>query len=95
MYLYMFVSGEERIPFESTILHMLAQLILPLLQQVGRHDNQGGLDGNSLPFIMFMLLQVLDRPRSRRGVGQDEHQTLKGFAQALQLAGRQPEVTQC
>lgn len=69
-------KGGRRIPCECTVLDMLAQLILPLLQQVGWHDNQGGLDGHSLPFIMLLLLQVLNRPGGRRGVGQDEHEAL-------------------
>lgn len=69
-------KGQGRVPCECTVLDMLAQLILPLLQQIGGHDNQCGLDGHSLPFIMLLLLQVLDRPGSRRGVGQNEHEAL-------------------
>ena len=70
-------------PFESAILHMLGDLILPLLQQVGWHDNEGGLDGHSLTFVMCVLVQVLHRPGSRRRVGQYQHQALQCFAQSL------------
>ena len=67
-------------PFERpwAVLHMLSHLILPLLQQVGRHDNEGGLDRHRLPLPLVLLLplQVLNRPGRRRGVGQDEHEAL-------------------
>ena len=65
-----------RSPFECTILHMLAQLVLPLLQQVGWHNNQRGLDGHRLPLVVLLLLQLVNRPGGRRRVGQDEHQAL-------------------
>ncbi len=65
---------------------MFGELILPLLQQISRHDNEGGLDGHRLPLVMIVLVQVVDRPGSRCRVGQDEHQALEGFAQALAQA---------
>jgi len=55
---------------------MLGELILPLLQQVGRHDNEGGLDGQRLPLAMVVLVQIQYWPGSRSWVGQNQHQTL-------------------
>ena len=62
---------------------MLGQLILPLLQQVGGHDNEGGLDRHSLPLVVVVLVQAEHRPARWRWVGQDKHQTLQGLPQAL------------
>ena len=47
------------------MLHMLAKLVLPLLQQVGWHHNEGGLDRHWLPLVMaclVVLVQILNRP---------------------------------
>ncbi len=63
-------------PLEGPLLHMLGELILPLLQQVGRHDNEGGLDGQRLPLVMVVLVQIQYWPGSRSWVGQNQHQTL-------------------
>ena len=76
MFTKLLMCTQRRLPFQSAVLHMFAQLILPLLQQVGWHDNEGGLDGHRLPLVVVLLLQVVNRPAGRRGVGQDQHQAL-------------------
>ena len=64
-------------PLEGPLLHVLREFILPLLQQVGGHDNEGGLDGHRLPpFVMVVLIQIHHWPGSWSWVGQNQHQTL-------------------
>ena len=69
-------QNTQNLPLEGSLLHMLGELILPLLQQVGGHDNEGGLDGHRLPLVMVVLVQIHHWPGSRSWVGQNQHQTL-------------------